>query len=321
MEFTVFGEGWLGEILGAAGVSGAIREKVRDVLASLAEGERGAVEAEWKSVDRMLKKGRVAEALGQALGTVSRTAEELRSLLGREAAVLERPFSPFLVRAGEVRAVLHPPEDVRELARSGDELDTLRALVLINGARRLLVSWGAEVGGKKPRRLIPRLEKDVEDLRRMQAELPGEDEFGEEDDLEREMELADRFASTATRFARDLMELHVSNTAHLEVRRRFEILWNNVLQLAEDGDMESASLEALQVLEEAFELAGMGGGDTLERVDMLYGFFGEVEGLRRAVDRLAAISRDGEGSMGAEEGRACIEAIRGALADMGLELA
>ncbi|MBC7229556.1 MAG: hypothetical protein H5T74_04085 [Actinobacteria bacterium] len=319
MEFTVFGEGWLGEILGAAGVSGAIRERVRNALASLAEGERGAVEAEWKSIDRMLKKGRLAEALGLALETVSRTAGELRALLGQEAAVLERPLSPFLIGGGEVRKVLYAPEDVRELARSGDELDALRALVLINGARRLLVSWGAGVGGKKPRRLIPRLEKDVEDLRRMQAELPGEDEFGE--DLEREMEFADRFASTATRFARDLMELHVSNTAHPEVRRRFEILWNNVLQLAEDGDMESASLEALQVLEEAFELAGMGGGDTLEKVDLLYGFFSEVEGLRRAVDRLTAISRDGEGSMGAEEGRACIEAIRGALADMGLELA
>ncbi|NPV59845.1 MAG: hypothetical protein HPY75_09300 [Actinobacteria bacterium] len=318
MEFMVFGEGWLRDILGAAGVPGETKEKVRRRLSSPAGMEGGGLVEEWKVIDRLLKKGRTGEALERAMGTVARTAEDLRELLGDGADTIERPFSPFLVKGKEVRAVLHPREDIDRLARSGDEFDMIRALELINDARRLLASWGAEVWGKRPLKLIPRLEEDVDGLRRTQAELPEEDEYLEVDP-EKEIELADRFATMATRFAQDLLRLHILNAGNPEVRLRFSLLWNNVAQLEEDGDVQAAALEALQVLEEAFELAGMGGGETLEKVDMLYGVFSDAEELRSAVNSLSNISSDGGTIASREEGRAYIEAIRRALADMGLE--
>ncbi len=318
MELMGFGEGWLGEILGAARVSGEIRDKVRSRISSLEEGGKGRLEAEWKTIDGLLEKGRTGEALEEAMGTVAWLAGELHEMLGDGAAVLERPFSPFLIKDSEVRAVLHPSRDVHEMARSRDELDVMRALELINDARRLLASWGAGSWGRKPHELIPRLEEDVEGLRRTYAELPGDEGLGGED-LEKEIELADRFATMATRFAHDLMELHALNAVNPEVRMRFEILWDNVKQLEEEGDVQAAALEALQVLEEGFEMAGMGGGDTLEKIDMLYDFFSEVEELRSAVDRLTEVLRDGRESIGGEEGRSYIDAIGRALSDMRLK--
>ncbi len=313
----VFGDGWLGEVISAAGVSREIREKVRSRMSSLDKKGKGGLAAEWRGIDGMLREGRTGEALERALGSVARVAEGLREVLGDDAAALERPFSPFLIRGREVRAVLYPPKDLRELTRSRDELEEMRALELINDARRLLASWGAEAWGEKARALIPRLEVDAEGLRRTYAELPGEDGL-EGEDFEKEMELADRFATMATRFARDLMKLHSLNACNPEVRRRFEILWGNVVRLEEDGEVQAAALEALQVLEEALELAGMGGGETLEKIDMLNDFFGEVDDLRGAVYRLTDVSRDAGESVGMEEGRGYIEAIRRALSDMDL---
>ena len=82
----------------------------------------------------------------------------------------------------------------------------------------------------------------------------------------------------------------------------------------------AAAFEALQVLEEALSLAGLAGGELLSRVDLLYERFGEAEELRRAVDHLVTVSRDGEGIVTTEEGRTYIRAMAEALSDLGLEV-
>ncbi len=173
--------------------------------------------------------------------------------------------------------------------------------------------------GEEPLELIHRLEQDLEELRKSQAAFQ-DSEYGEEENIEKEIEQADRFATMATRFARDLLELHLLNAANPEVGMRFVLLWETVKQLRDDGDIPAAAFEALQVLEEALGLAGLGGGELLQRVDLLYDIFSDAEELRKAADHLVSVSRDGDGVIHPEEGRMYIETMESALGDIGLRV-
>lgn len=321
MDDLFFGGGWLEDLLKETGAPPSVRDKVWERIQALTRDGAGGWEEEWGEVNGLLEEGQVGPALEKAVGSLSRTVELLGETLGEKKSALGKPFSPFLVRSKEIRKVLHPKEDVRELARSRDDLDAVISLEMINDTRRLLASWGAGVWGEAPLELIPRLGEDLEELRKTHASFLEEDYNLEGlEDMNKEMELADRFATMATRFGHDLMELHVLNAANPEVRMRFDLLWGTVRQLEEDGSVQAAAFESLQVLEEAMDLAGMGGGELLQRVDLLYDFFSDVEELRRAVDHLVSVSRDGEGRLGEEQGRSYIQAISGALGDMGLEI-
>jgi hypothetical protein len=319
MDDLLFGEGWLGGLLKVSSVKPDVKDVVRERVQALSPAGDGGWAKEWGVIGDLLRKEEVGKALEKAMGSLYATIEILSETLAEKASVLEKPFSPFLIKSGEIRKILHPREDIGELAASKDDLDAVISLEMINDARRLLASWGADVWGEGPLELIPRLEDDLEELRRTQASMPGEDEPGF-DDMEKEIELADRFATMATRFARDLLELHLLNAENEEVRMRFNLLWETVRQLEEDRDMSSAAFEALQVFEEAFELAGMGGGEMLQKVDLLYEVFTYAEDLRRAVDHLVTISRDGEGTLGADQGHLYISTISEALGDIGLKV-
>lgn len=318
MEDLFFGDGWLADLLRQARVPAAVKAVVRKKMQSLAQDSEGNCEREWADVDRLLSGGEVGKALEKAMGSLGGTLEVLSELLGEEKAALEKPFSPFMVRSHEIRKILHHREDLQDLVRSDDDLDAVISLEMINDARRLLASWGAGVWGDEPFELIRRLEQDLEDLRKSQAAFQDADSYGEED-TEKEIEEADRFATMATRFARDLMELHLLNAANPEVRLRFSLLWETVRQMVEDGDTGAAALEALQVFEEAMGLAGLGGGELLQRVDLLYGLFSDAEGLRQAADHLGSVSR-GEDRIGPEEGRAYVDTMESALGDIGLRV-
>lgn len=322
MEDFFFGGGWLDDLLGEAGVQPRIKEKVRKRIQAVEQDGRGGCDNEWHSVGILLEKGLVGEALGEAIKSLSRILGELEETTGGDRAVLEKPFSPFLVRGREIRKILHPADDLEELILSRDDLDAVISLEMINDMRRLLASWGTGAWGNEPQKLIPRLESDLEELRECQAFSLDED--GEDYDLEfseKEVELADRLASLATRFALDLLDLHLLNARNPEVRMRFNLLWENVRQLEEGKNVTAAAFEALQVFEEALDLAGLGGGELLARVDLLYERFTEAEELRRTVDHLVNVSRNGEGSIRVEQGRTYIQAIAEALKDLGLEVA
>ncbi len=317
MELIFFGEGWLGELLDAAVVPSEIKDVVRDRLREREASASPGLQKEWKTIDGLLGKGRIGEALERAMHAVSGSVKDLREALGDKSAALEKPFSPFLVKEREIKRILHPREDIHELARSEDDLDALTALELINDARRLLASWGAGVWGRRPAKLIWRLEEDLKELRRMQAELAEEETF-EEEDFQRQMRLADRLATMATRFARDLYELHLLNARNREVRLRFELLWKQVAELLDEENFKAASQEAYHILEEAFQTARLGGGDLLEMVDILYESFTDPENLRVTVDRLAASRRDRDLALSPDEERESVTYIHTALRDMGL---
>jgi hypothetical protein len=319
MDDLFFGEGWLGGLLGVSGVSPRLRDTVRERIQATAGSGEGAWEREWIEIDSLLAKNQVGTALERAMGSLSATVEMLSEELGEDSEALEKPFSAFLVKSREIRKILHPQEDLGILVDSDDDFDAVVSLEMINDCRRLLASWGAGVWGEEPLELIPRLEEDLEELRKTQASMPGEDDIGFED-MDKEIELADRFATMATRFAGDLMELHLLNAGNAEVKLRFSLLWQTVRSLERDGDTTAAAFEALRVFEEALDLAGLGGGELLQKVDLLYDTFSDVEGLRRAVDDLVNVSRNGEGTLDAEEGSLHIDSIHDALEDMGLEL-
>jgi hypothetical protein len=321
MEDFFFGGGWLEDLLKDPGGSPKIKEKIRERIQTLEQdGEKGW-EGEWSSVDSLLREGLYGEALSKATKSLFRTVEALEDITGGNKHILEKPFSPFLIRGYEIKKILHPIEDLEELVISRDDLDAVISLEMINDARRLLASWGAGVWGEEPLKLIPRLEEDLEELRECQAFLM-EDEL-EDYDLEfneKEVELADRMATLATRFASDLFDLHLLNASNPEVKMRFSLLWETVRQLEEGKNAPAAAFEALQVLEEALDLAGLGGGELLAKVDLLYEHFTEAEELRLAVDRLVNASRDGEGSLKTEQGRSYINTISEALGDLGLQV-
>lgn len=317
MDLIFFGEGWLGKLLDAPVVPNEIKGMVRDRLTERESSASPGLQREWKAIDRLLGRGKIGEALERAMAAVSGSVQDLREALGERSAALEKPFSPFLVKEREIRRILHPREDIHELAHSEDELDTLTALQMINDARRLLASWGARVWGRRPAKLISRLEDDLRELRRMQAELADEEAY-EEENLQRQMKMADRLATMATRFARDLYELHLLNARNREVRLRFELLWKQVEQLLDEGNVKAASQEAYHILEEAFQTAGLAGGDLLEMVDILYESFTDPEDLRTTVDRLAASRRDRDLALTPDEERESVTSIHTALEDMGL---
>lgn len=322
MDDLLFGGGWLDELLREAAGSPKSRTLVREQMRAFADREEGMWESEWKSVDELLEKEQIGPALKKAMESVSRTVRDLTEALGEGGAGLDKPFSPFLIRGREIRKVLHPPEDIAALYRARDELDVVIGLEMINDARRLLASWSAGVWGDEPLELISRLEGDLNELRQCQILLQEEDDE-EGFDLEfseKEIELADRLAALATRFAHDLMDLHLLNAKNPEVPMRFNLLWHNVRQLQDGKSTPAAAFEALQVLEEAMQLAGLGGGELLPRVDLLYERFSAAEDLRQAVDHLDAVSRDDEGVLSAEQGREYIEVIASALGDLGLDV-
>lgn len=316
MEDLLFGEGWLGELLREPTVSSRLKDEVRGVL--IREGGEGGKgwSDRWEEVNRLLEKGEVGSALKWAMGSLREVVEALQGL--EEArGLLGKSFSPFLIREREIRAVLHPREDMEELIRTGDDLEAVLALELLNDVRRLLASWGANTWGEEPIELMPRLEGDLEELRRMQAELRGMEDTLEED-LEAEIRMADRFAEVATRFARDLFQLHLLNARNPEVRMRFDLLWKQVEQLLEEDNPAAAVQEAYSLLEEAFQTVGLGGGDLLEMVDILYDVFSDPERLRRAVDSPTAARRDRDVFFTSGREREFVEVIRDALVDMGL---
>ena len=319
MDDLFFGEGWLGELLKVAGVPVAVKDTVRERMQELSQSGEVEWEKEWDEINGLLDNNKVGPALEKAMASLSSTVELLSEALGEKSEELEKPFSPFLVKRREIKKILHPQDDVEELVNSHDDLEAVISLEMINDARRLLASWGAGVWGEETLEIIPRLEEDLEELRKTQASMPGEDDLAF-DDIEKEIELADRFATMATRFAGDLMDLHILNARNPEVRMRFSLLWGTVRNLELDKDTPAAAFEALQVLEEALEMAGLGGGEMLQRVDLLYDTFTDAEDLRKAVDHLVTVSRDGEGTLEDEQGSQYIEVIYEALGDIGLEV-
>jgi len=318
MEEVFFGEGWLDELLREPAVPEPIRTMVRGCLQDAEKEGKASWESDWHEVNGLVSAGEVGAALGRSVQSLRKAVKILGEAAGGGENALERPFSPFLIRRREIRRVLHPREDVARLAASRDDLDMVIGLEIINDARRLLASWGVNAWGEEPLRLIPSLESDLEELRRIQASLQESEEAGFED-LDEQVELADRFASAATRFALDLLDLHLLNARNPEVPLRFRILWDTVRQL-EDEDEVSAAFEALQVFQELLQLAGLGGGETLEMVDLLYDRLSDPEGLRRAVDRLTLARREGEGYLAADEAGGHIRALFCALVDLGIEM-
>lgn len=320
MEDFFFGGGWLDDLLRERGGSPKVAEKVRERLQAIEQDGEGAWRDEWASIVELLGSGLIGEALEGAMQSLSSVLEELEKTTVDGRASLEKSFSPFLIRGREIRKIMHPIEDLEELVLSRDDLDAVVSLEMINDARRLLTSWGAAVWGQEALEVIPRLEGDLEELRACQSDFLDHQEDYNLDFDEKEVEMADRLASLATRFALDLLDLHLLNAKNPEVRMRFNLLWETVRHLEEGKNAPAAAFEALQVLEEALDLAGLGGGELLGRVDLLYERFGDAEELRRTVDHLVTVSRDGEGVVTAEQGRAYIETIADALGDLGLEV-
>lgn len=312
MEDTLFGEGWLDRLLDEPEAPIRLRRRFRDALR---KGEyRTRCRDLWKETPRLLKEGRIGEALEAALHFLRESLEALllSGTVTREE--ISHPLVPALAGKGEIAALLRDPEEIDILTRPADDLENLQALATLNLVRRLTVSWGLCTWKGLPG-ILHRLDEDVKEIRTLREELEG---LGREVDLEKEAELAEHYALAASRLARDLFELHLLNSRHPEVRMRFGILWGQVEQLLLGEDYPAAAQEAFNVLEEAFEAAGLGGGDLLEMVDILYPCFSRPEELRRAVDAMAAAVRGAEWIAYGGREREVVEAMRSALVDMGL---
>jgi hypothetical protein len=320
MEDFFFAGGWLDDLLTERAAPVKVTEKVREHLQALEQDGEGEWAEDWSVIGDLLHGGLVGEALERAMQSLGRVLEELEGSAVKDRVVLEKSFSPSLIRSSEIRKLLHPIEDLEELVVSRDDLDAVISLEMINDARRLLTSWGAAVWSQEALACLPRLEGDLKELRACQSDFLDDEETLSVDLDEKEVEMADKLASLATRFARDLFDLHLLNARNPEVRIRFGLLWETVRHLEEGRNAPAAAFEALQVLEEALNLAGLRGGELLGRVDLLYERFSDAEELRRAVDHLVTVSRDGEGIISGDQARSYIRCIAQALGDLGLEL-
>jgi len=311
MEEVVFGEGWLDGLLSERQAPRPLKERVREALQE--EGNKKACARRWREVGRLLGKGEVGRALEEAMASFREAVGTIEGRVEVEED-LAMPFSPFLAGEKEIREVLQPPPEWKGIGRPLDDLEALRALAFLNLVRRLMASWGAPTWKGLTEGLLRRLDGDLEELRRVREELGSLDE----EDLEAEADLADHYAGASSRFARDLFQLHLLNARHPEVGMRFRILWEQVEQLIEDRDFAAAAQEAFSVLEEAFDVAGLGGGDLLEMVDILYDYFSDPEELRRVVDAMAAVRRGAGGSPWEGREGQFVDTVKSALEDMGL---
>lgn len=311
MEEVIFGEGWLDKLLSERSAPRRLKERVREALQE--ERNKKACARRWKEVDRLLGAGEVSRALEEATASFREALGAIKGSVKREED-LSTPFSPFLAGEEKIREALQPPPEWKGISGHLDDLEALRALVFLNHLRRLMASWGAPIWKGPAEGLLQRLDGDLEELRRVREELRSLDKG----DLEAEADLADHYAGAASRFARDLFQLHLLNSRHPEVGMRFHILWEQVEKLLEDRDFAAAAQEAFSVLEEAFDVAGLGGGDLLEMVDILYDYFSDPEELRRVVDAMAAMRRGVGRSPWEGRERRFIDTLRSALEDMGL---
>jgi hypothetical protein len=317
MEELLVGGEWLDDLLKEAGGPSEIRKFIRDKVKTISGKEKAALQEAWTSVHELLEQNRVGEANRKATDSLDNIKEKVGDLGEEGIEKLELPHCPFLINKKEIKKLLNPSEEVELLYSPQDDLEKLLSLEMINATRRLLASWGAEVLGERTQGLIQRLEEELEELRESETSFLGEENW-DDLDSDRELELVDRLASLATCFAQDLVDLHLLNAANLEVGMRFELLWETVRQL-QDDDVRAAAFEALQILEEALDLAGLRSGELLDRVDLLYERLSDAEGLRRAVNRLVVVSRDGEEDLKESEGRQYISDIASALGDLGLK--
>jgi hypothetical protein len=318
MEELLVGGEWLDDLLSEAGKAPEIKTLIRDRVRDISNKEKKELKEVWANVQGLLEQNRIGEANRKATDSLEVLKDKVIDAGEDIKEKLELPCCPFLINRKEIHKLLNPSEEVELLYDPQDDLERLLSLEMINANRRLLASWGAEVLGESSKELIRRLEEELEELRESEASFLGEENL-DDLDSDRELELVDRLASLATRFAQNLVGLHLLNAANLEVAMRFDILWGTVRHL-QDDDVKAAAFEALQILEEALDLAGMRSGELLDRVDLLYERLSDAEGLRRAVNHLVVVSRDGEEELRETEGRQYISDIANALRDLGIEV-
>ena len=318
MEELLVGGEWLDDLLKETGKDPEIKALIRERIRSITEPEKEKIKENWAAVHGLLGQNKIGEANSKATDSLDELKEKVGDLGDESKEKLELPCCPFLINRKEIVKILNPSEEVELLYDPRDDLERLLSLEMINAIRRLLASWGAEVMGESSQELIQRLEEELEELRESETSFLGEENW-DDLDSDRELELVDRLASLATHFAQDLVDLHLLNAGNLEVSMRFDLLWETVQHL-QDDDVRAAAFEALHILEEALDLAGMRSGELLDRVDLLYERLSDAEGLRRAVNHLVVISRDGEEDLKRSEGRQYISDIANALGDLGIKV-
>lgn len=318
MEELLIGGEWLDDLLKEAGRPTEIKKQARDRVKTISDRKKAVLQEDWTLIHDLLEQEKVGEANRKAADSLDYLREKSGELGEDNQRSFELPFTPFLISKKEIKKLLNPSKETELLYNPQDDLDKLLSLEMINATRRLLASWGAEVMSERAQELIQRLEEELEELRESETSFLGEEDWSDLDS-DRELELVDRLASLATRFAQDLVDLHLLNAANLEVGMRFDLLWKTVRHL-QDDDVRAAAFEALQVLEEALDLAGLRSGELLDRVDLLYERLSDAEGLRRAVNRLVVVSRDREEDLKESEGLLYITDIASALGDLGLEV-
>ncbi|MDY6793985.1 MAG: hypothetical protein SWK76_01690 [Actinomycetota bacterium] len=320
MEDLFTGGGWLEDMLREAARPHTSKRDILHAIEEIVAVEGDAWGKEWSYIDELIEQGDTGAAYAGAMASMTRTIGALEGKIGQDAG-LEKPVYPFLVRGAEIKKLIDGGVEGEGdmLARPRDDLERLIGLERINSARRLLASWGTGILGGGSRELISKIEDDLEELGECRAFFLGD---GDESlaGSERELELADRLATLATRFAQELYDLYMKNTAKPEVQNRFMLLWDSVRRLEEGGNEKTAAFEALQVLEEALVMVGLQSGELLQRVDLIYERFGDAEELRRVVNHLVNAYQDNEEAPDALQAGAYIGVIEEALRDLGLKV-